>query len=140
MSQSNTDVDIELSQPAIKPALAAPHLLGYPSFAQFIAEDADAAVYRKYEHLSARNLLYLQSELHELETQLEDLDAADVKERESNDHESQKLARLWHHYARDDNDRAIRHRSLQAKIRLKVREYRKFGDITPQGYKEMTNL
>ena len=42
-------------------------LEGYPSFAQFIARDGDAAIFRKYAQLSARNLLYLQSELYVLE-------------------------------------------------------------------------
>jgi hypothetical protein len=38
--------------------------LQQPSFAEFIA------IYRKFERLSVRNLLYLQSELHDLEGQL----------------------------------------------------------------------
>jgi hypothetical protein len=45
-------------------------LKGYPTFSAFIARDQDAAIYRKYESLSARNLLYLSSEIHELEGQL----------------------------------------------------------------------
>ncbi|KAI4111716.1 MAG: hypothetical protein LQ338_008349, partial [Usnochroma carphineum] len=85
--------------------------------------DADAAIYRKYEHLSARNLLYLRSELHELEGQLEELDAQDVKERNTHDQESQKIARLWHHYSRAESERAIQHRELQAEIRLKLKTY-----------------
>ncbi len=51
-----------------------PRLEGYPTFAEFVARDNDAAIYRKFEYLSARNLLYLQSELHDLEQQLEMLD------------------------------------------------------------------
>ncbi|KAL8992447.1 MAG: hypothetical protein Q9169_007096 [Polycauliona sp. 2 TL-2023] len=100
-----------------------PRLVGYPSFAHFISQDGDAAIYRRFDSLSARNLLYLQSELHELEGELEQLDAADVKDKDLDDEESRKIARLWHHYARDDNERAVKHRELQAKVRVKIKEY-----------------
>ena len=118
-------MDIELAQSPPNEALSAPRLSGYPSFAEFIAADADAAIYRKYEHLSARNLLYLQSELHELEAQLERLDAKDAREKEIDNQQSQKIARYWHHYAQGDNARAKEHRTLQEKIRLKIKGYRK---------------
>jgi hypothetical protein len=98
-------------------------LEGYPSFATFIARDQDAAIYRKYEHLSARNLLYLQSEIHELEEQLYALDNADSK---SSCFETEGAARAWHHYTSDSNTRAADHRALQGKIRTKIKEYRTF--------------
>ena len=97
-------------------------LEGYPSFAQFIATDSDAAIYRKYGHLSARNLLYLQSELHELEAQLQQLDLEDAKD--INNEAAQKVAREWVHCNDPNNQAACRHKVLQEKIRLKVREYR----------------
>ncbi|KAF6228585.1 hypothetical protein HO173_011820 [Letharia columbiana] len=110
----------ELAHPSN--SLARPARLdGYPSFAYFIARDADAAIYRKYAHLSARNLLYLQSELHELEEQLQQLDGEDAKH--IDDELAQKAARYWTHYSDPDNARACQHRSLQEKIRLKLREY-----------------
>ncbi|KAL8652115.1 MAG: hypothetical protein Q9226_004399 [Calogaya cf. arnoldii] len=126
MSQSNNSVDIELAQSPSRRLPSTPRLPGYPSFAHFISQDGDAAIYRKYESLSARNLLYLQSELHELEGQLEEIDAEDAKNKVVDDQESQKIARLWHHYARADNGRAIRHRKLQVKIRAKIKEYRTY--------------
>lgn len=47
-------------------------LLGYPSLARFIASDSDrtSLVFRRFDRLAARNLLYLQSELAELEGKL----------------------------------------------------------------------
>ena len=109
-----------------EPRLAAPsqsvRLEGYPSFAQFIATDSDAAIYRKYGHLSARNLLYLQSELHELEAQLQQLDIEDAKD--ISNEVAQKVAREWVHYDDPNNKAACQHKVLQEKIRLKVREYR----------------
>lgn len=61
---SSSELDLELQTPKERRAA---RLEGYPSFAQFIARDSDAAIYRKYSHVSARNLLYLQSDLHQLE-------------------------------------------------------------------------
>lgn len=101
MSTNNeaTALELELTSPSY-PA----RLEGYPSFAQFIARDGDAAIYRKYAHLSARNLLYLQSEIHELEEQLQQLDREDAKD--IDDENAQKAAREWAHYANHGNRRA----------------------------------
>ncbi|KAL8730387.1 MAG: hypothetical protein Q9181_004684 [Wetmoreana brouardii] len=118
MSTSRQDVDFELGIPF-------PHrrarLEGYPSFAHFIARDSDAAIYRKYSHLSARNLLYLQSELHELEERLKNLDKEDGKD--THNEEAQKAARNWNYYSDPRNERACQHRALQKEIRAKIKEY-----------------
>ena len=95
---------------------------GYPSLAHFIARDADAAIFRSYAQLSARNLLYLQSELHELEEQLRQLDREDAKD--VNDEEPQKAAREWKYYSDPNNRRATQHRILQEKITSKLKTYR----------------
>jgi hypothetical protein len=52
---------------------------GYPRFAAFIAHDADKSttIFRRFERLAARNLLYLESELFELEAQQDKLDEDD---------------------------------------------------------------
>ena len=54
------------------------HIMGYPRFAAFIANDEDRSttIYRRFERLSARNLLYLETELQELEASQDQLDAA----------------------------------------------------------------
>ncbi|KAL9599938.1 MAG: hypothetical protein Q9219_003500 [cf. Caloplaca sp. 3 TL-2023] len=123
MLQSQHNNVIEHARPCRLAAFQAPRLQGYPSFADFIAADADAAIYRKYERLSARNLLYQQSELHELEEKLQKLDAEDHKERDTGNAESQRRARFWSHYKRADNERAKEHRELQAEIKAKLKEY-----------------
>lgn len=53
---------------------------GYSSLAGFIASDSDksTAIYRRFHRLSARNLLYYQSELAELEAEQDALDAEDA--------------------------------------------------------------
>jgi hypothetical protein len=47
---------------------------GYPKLAALISKDKDYAVFRKFSSLNARNILYLQSELTDLEAQLERTD------------------------------------------------------------------
>jgi len=109
--------DLEVAQSAISPN----RLEGYPEFAEFVARDRDAAIYRKFERLSARNLLYQQSELHDLEKQLENLDREDAKDLE--DEAAQKAAVYWQHFVNDTSEQAQRRRSLQATIKLKLKEY-----------------
>ncbi|KAN0095521.1 hypothetical protein V8E51_016232 [Hyaloscypha variabilis] len=52
---------------------------GYPRFAAFIAQDADKSttIFRRFERLAARNLLYLEGELFELEAKQDKLDEDD---------------------------------------------------------------
>jgi hypothetical protein len=98
-------------------------LKGYPTLAAFIARDQDAAIYRKYESLSARNLLYLSSEIHELEGQLKVLDEADFK---SSCFVAEGAARKWEHYSTGKDPGIQAHRELQAKVKVKLKEYRMF--------------
>ena len=113
--QVERNVELALRQPRRR-------LNGYPSFAHFIARDREAAIYRKFAHLSARSLLYQQSQLHELERQLFDLDQQDAKCFDNED--SQKVARNWTHYS-GDSECAVQHRDLQKKIKIAIKEYRK---------------
>ena len=57
------------------------YVKGYPSLAAFIASDRDksTAIYRRFDRLSARNLLYMQSELVELEARQDAFDAEDSR-------------------------------------------------------------
>ena len=54
------------------------YVMGYPRYAAFIASDEDRSttIYRRFERLSARNLLYLETELQELEASQDQLDAS----------------------------------------------------------------
>ena len=124
---SNKAVDLGLT-PATTSRPA--RLKGYPSFAQFIARDSDAAIYRKYSHLSARNLLYLQSDLHALEEQLQQLDREDAKHIDNEN--AQNIARKWEMYSDTENARASQHRLLQEKIKTRIKEYRKYRTYLPR--------
>jgi hypothetical protein len=52
---------------------------GFPALAYFIGEDTDAEIYRRFNRLGARNLLYLQSIVNDLERKLEELDKHDAE-------------------------------------------------------------
>jgi hypothetical protein len=52
---------------------------GFPSLSQFISEDTEGFIFQRFDRLTARNLLYLQSDLNELETKLDDLDKIDAQ-------------------------------------------------------------
>ena len=52
---------------------------GFPALAYFIGEDTDAEIFRRFNRLGARNLLYLQSIVNELEGKLDDLDKYDAE-------------------------------------------------------------
>lgn len=132
-SSTNTDIELALS-PTSKPKPK--RLEGYPTFASWIAEDRDVAIYRKYESLSARNLLYQQSELLHLEEQLHALDLKDAGDEANDDaqrvadeanNDARRAAKYWKHYADENNASAKRHVELQEKIREKLKAYRKLS-------------
>lgn len=52
---------------------------GFPALAYFIGQDTDAEIFRRFNRLGARNLLYLQSTVNDLERKLDDLDKFDVE-------------------------------------------------------------
>lgn len=64
-----------------KGVLKVHYLKGYPSLAAFIASDKNKStvIFRRFDRLGARNLLYLQSELAELEARQDALDVPDLK-------------------------------------------------------------
>lgn len=54
-------------------------LEGFPTLADFISQDNDAEIYRRFNRLGARNLLHLQSVVARLEKKLNDLDREDFE-------------------------------------------------------------
>lgn len=99
---------------------------GYPSLAAFIAKDPDhsTAIYRRFDRLSARNLLYLQAELSTLEKRQDELDRQDMI---SDDLDAKDKARNWDTLlarAESGSDDAAEERVKVAKaIREKIKEY-----------------
>ena len=56
---------------------------GYPSFAQFVGKETGYAIFRRFASLNAKNLLYLQVELVQLERQLHRLEVQNSRYNES---------------------------------------------------------
>jgi hypothetical protein len=106
-------------------ALEVVYVKGYPSLAAFIASDLDksTAIYRRFDRLSARNLLYLQSELQELEARQDALDAEDLH----GDLQAKKSARNWQVLKKrakeQNNEREKERLELVFEIRDKLKEY-----------------
>ncbi|KAH0542511.1 hypothetical protein FGG08_003107 [Glutinoglossum americanum] len=103
------------------------YINGFPSLAAFIADDKykSAAIYRRFDRLSSRNLLYLQSKLVELEAEQDGYDAEDLKD---SDMVAKQCARSWSDFAQNaalENRHRERERMVLAeKIRGTLKEYR----------------
>jgi len=87
------------------------HLRGYPEIASFIGSDKDFFIFRRFNVLSARNMLFLQDELVELEDKLEQVDLAESRS-----------GHLWNLHSRREDSNAAR-KALMAEIRVKLCEY-----------------
>lgn len=115
------------------------HLKGYPSLAAFIASDKDksTAIYRRFDRLSARNLLLLQSELVELEAQQDAFDEQDFHATT----EEKGILSIWPVFnnkaAEPGNVRERERLDLAIVIREKLKEYR---EIFPLGFQDLNNL
>ena len=102
------------------------YVKGYPSLAAFIASDPDksTAIYRRFDRLSARNLLYMQSELIELEARQDALDAEDLQ----GTLEAKDSARNWQTLNRKasepGNTKEKERLMLVGDIRKKLKDYR----------------
>ena len=99
---------------------------GFADVARWIALDPDneTFIYRKFDELAARNLLYLQTELLVLEKQLNELDKYDAN---SDDMNLKDATRTWETLTQqyDTGNREARVRiDLVVKIRSKLKEYR----------------
>ena len=101
---------------------------GYASLAAFMASDRDrsTSIYRRFDRLSSRNLLYLQSELVELEAQQDVLDAQDAGNINAAT-EDIGSARHWRTLVARSNEAAnVREKEqlrLALEIRQKLKEY-----------------
>lgn len=95
---------------------------GYPSLSSFIATDKDhsASIYRSHRRLSSRNLLYLEVELSEFESQLDELHKRDL----SGSFEEKKVTRSWAALRKSKKEEHKERVRLIYKIRKKTKEFR----------------
>ena len=102
---------------------------GFPALSYFVASDPDGGtfVFRRFDRLTARNLLFLQSELAELEAEQSQLDAEDVESRDPGERTSRQN---WNVFLARANDiqspyhaREQRRLDLARRIQKKLKDY-----------------
>ncbi|SPO03231.1 uncharacterized protein DNG_05913 [Cephalotrichum gorgonifer] len=98
---------------------------GYAAVAHWVSLDRDneGFVFRKFDELAARNLLYLQSEILHLEGRLRELDEQDVA---SDDMALKDAARTWEvlvEKVEAGDDAAKKRMRLIEDVRMKLKEY-----------------
>ena len=104
---------------------------GFPSLSYFVASDPDdgAFVFRRFDRLSARNLLFLQSEIAELEAEQHHLDDEDAAPRSFEESASRQDWAVFVDRANDVtspfHNKERRRMELAKRIRKKLKEYSK---------------
>jgi hypothetical protein len=94
---------------------------GYPQLASLMGTYPILSIYRRFSVLNARNLLYLQAELVDLEQQLKDYTLEDIQ---SGDRERKLHARNWYFLSRvPDGGASCAQWYTMLAIRGKLKEY-----------------
>lgn len=105
---------------------------GYPAVSRFISSDLDGEsyVFRKFRTLTARKLLYMQSQILELEEQLADFDRAAAA---SPDWELHLAARSWERLIAnaESREKEKQIRKVIDEIEVKLDNYRMFLPRAP---------
>jgi hypothetical protein len=107
------------------------YLEGFSDFSQFIASDDSLSIYRRFGSLATRSILYMQSELHSLEQELAELDAADVAALEGSSDPAEKkmidsAARDWEafeYHASHGTERQERKKVIMDRVKLLMKDY-----------------
>jgi hypothetical protein len=115
------DIEMSADQAARLPSL------GFAALSSWIVSDRDQEllVFRKFGEISARNLLYLQSELLSIEARLK---AWDKKVQSSNNTSLEEVAETWEmtiEQANAGNPEAKELLELMNQLRAKIKEYRR---------------
>ena len=102
-------------------------LEGFPTLAHFIGQDNDAEIYRRFNRLGARNLLYLQSIVIGLEKKLDDLDRNDAENAAGNP-EIRRAARRLPREENGDED-VMERMKIHEHIAVAMKNYREAGSV-----------
>ncbi|KAL5315874.1 hypothetical protein ACEPPN_016748 [Leptodophora sp. 'Broadleaf-Isolate-01'] len=126
---SQNSIDIEATH--IDGEYIEEYVPGFADFSEYIASDYSLSIYRKFGVLGARNLLYLQTELHELEAILRGFDEEDkIELAETTDKEKQRYiecgVKTWEdlrEQAEGGDERQAEKLAVIHKIRVLMKEY-----------------
>lgn len=107
---------------------------GYAALATFIASDKDKStqIYRRFDRLAARNLLYLQSEVAELERLQDELDREDASATEEEKQCGTNLEILKKRAAEPDGEKEKKRFDVLQRTREKITEYRQSWSLLHQ--------
>lgn len=108
------------------------YLEGFPSLSALLSSDPDLQVYRRFNRLASRNLLYLQAEILDLEWRLKEFDAEDVEIANAEDDEGDWMevklsARCWEVFrerAEQGEEKERKRMRLIRELRERLAEYR----------------
>ncbi|KAK0375501.1 hypothetical protein CLIM01_07157 [Colletotrichum limetticola] len=95
----------------------------YPAFSDFIASDPELSVFRSFETLSARNLLYLQSQMLEVENELHRLDEEDARNTDLDAFISIKCWEVFSARAQEEGSSEAKRMSLIRRLKEVTKEY-----------------
>jgi hypothetical protein len=109
---ANGSIDVDAPQPGASKA-------GYSALAEFMASDAVFRIFRRFDAMTVRSLLYLQDELYELEERLNAFDNADLTGGE-------RAQMVSLHSRRHDQNQ--QRKALLADIQVKLKAYRKLNN------------
>ena len=121
---ANEDIELASGQQVQPPERH--FLTGFPSLAAFMScnPNCESFIFKRFDRLAARNLLYLQGELACLDEQLTYFDEKDKTG--PCDIEARECARSWEDFERikEQSEKQRKRWDLVMKIREKLREYR----------------
>lgn len=118
----------KMSKDLEKDVVKVTYIHGYPSLAAFIARDSSVAIYRRFDYLSARALLYMQSELCELESELMKLEEEDLHDTEGGANEPHRDWKLFQLRSQDTTSNRWKIRMTLVKlIQEKLKTYRVYN-------------
>lgn len=114
-----------MSRDVEKDGINITYLKGYPSLAAFVSSDEDrsSVIYKRFDRLSARSLLYQQSELAELQKEQDELDGEDFLDDDLDVKKRARDVRSLHQAAAAGDVNAIRRLALAKEIREKLNGY-----------------
>jgi hypothetical protein len=116
-----------------------PPFSGYATFSSFVASDPELSIFRGFQQLGSRNLLYLQSELLELENQLREFDQDDAQKADLDVMLSSKCWEVCSARAQEQPREAERMEVI-CRIRKLTKEYCWCLPILPDTSDNSTNL
>jgi hypothetical protein len=115
---------------------------GFATIAEWIALDPnnETFIFRKFDRLAARNLLYLHARIMVLETEFERLDKEVAQ---SNDMALKDAARTWEQLVQKDSEgheHARRHIKLVIEMKQALKEYCMFSQFLTTDFVAIVNV